>query len=172
MCVCVRHREFLQASTQELDRNRGLDAGGVLPSRVQVLEPSVGEERAVLLGFSMMAFSVLMLFVVGVTTVQPYLSRYCRARTSQSGHVFFNFILEGSGMSLEPVWFPSLLERNDGLLIRSVWEAALLASKSLLGVPVCSGWRTFAQMQNPTVTFSSSSSPSSAATGRRQAACC
>lgn len=90
--MCVRHREFLQAaSTQELDRNRGLDAGGLLPSRVQVLEPSVGEERAVLLGFSMMAFSVLMLFVVGVTTVQPYLSRYCRARTSQSGHVFFLF---------------------------------------------------------------------------------
>uniref|UniRef100_H3CQV2 Potassium calcium-activated channel subfamily M regulatory beta subunit 3 n=1 Tax=Tetraodon nigroviridis TaxID=99883 RepID=H3CQV2_TETNG len=42
--------------------------------RAQALEPSVGEDRAVLLGFSMMAFSVLMLFVVGATTVQPYLS--------------------------------------------------------------------------------------------------
>lgn len=37
--------------------------------------PSVGEDRAILLGFSMMAFSVLMLFLVGVTTVKPYLGR-------------------------------------------------------------------------------------------------
>lgn len=37
---------------------------------------SVGEERAILLGFTMMAFSVLMFFVVGITTVQPYIDRY------------------------------------------------------------------------------------------------
>lgn len=90
MCVCVRHRELVQAaSAQELDWNRGLDGGGVQPSRAQTLEPSVGEDRAILLGFSMMAFSVLMLFVVGVTTVKPYLSRYCQAPTSESGQVLF-----------------------------------------------------------------------------------
>lgn len=37
---------------------------------------SVGEERAILLGFTMMAFSVLMFFVVGITTVKPYIDRY------------------------------------------------------------------------------------------------
>ncbi|XP_029686692.1 calcium-activated potassium channel subunit beta-3 isoform X2 [Takifugu rubripes] len=67
-------RELFQAgSPQELDWNRGLDAGGGQPSRAQLLVPSVGEDRAILLGFSMMAFSVLMLFLVGVTTVKPYL---------------------------------------------------------------------------------------------------
>ncbi|XP_013881224.1 calcium-activated potassium channel subunit beta-3 isoform X2 [Austrofundulus limnaeus] len=35
---------------------------------------SVGEDRAVLLGFTMMAFSVLMFFVVGITTVKPYIN--------------------------------------------------------------------------------------------------
>lgn len=63
--------------------------GRVQPSRAQRPEPSVGEERALLLGFSMMAFSGLMLFVVGLTTVKPYLSRYCRALTSDSGRLLF-----------------------------------------------------------------------------------
>ncbi|XP_068995567.1 calcium-activated potassium channel subunit beta-3 [Embiotoca jacksoni] len=35
---------------------------------------SVGEDRAILLGFTMMAFSVLMFFVVGITTVKPYVN--------------------------------------------------------------------------------------------------
>lgn len=77
-----------------MDWTRGLD-GGSVPSRAHALESSVGEDRAILLGFSMMAFSVLMLFVVAVTTVRPYLSRYCRAP------VWAGFILEGSGMSPE-----------------------------------------------------------------------
>lgn len=36
---------------------------------------SVGEDRAVLLGYAMMAFSVLMFFVVGFTVVKPYVNR-------------------------------------------------------------------------------------------------
>lgn len=52
--------------------------GGGQPPRAQMPVPSVGEDRAILLGFGMMAFSVLMLFVVGVTTVKPYLGRYRR----------------------------------------------------------------------------------------------
>lgn len=84
VCVCARHRELVQAaSTQELDCNRGRDAGG------QLLEPSVGEDRAILSGFGMMAFSGLMLFVVGVTTVKPYLSRYCQTPTSQFQFLFW-----------------------------------------------------------------------------------
>nr|XP_040027114.1 calcium-activated potassium channel subunit beta-3 [Gasterosteus aculeatus aculeatus] len=35
---------------------------------------SVGEDRAVLLGYAMMAFSVLMFFVVGFTVVKPYVN--------------------------------------------------------------------------------------------------
>lgn len=70
------YRELVQAaSPQELGWNRGR----LQPCRAQVLEPSVGEDRAILLGFGMMAFSVLMLFVVGLTTVKTYLSRYHRA---------------------------------------------------------------------------------------------
>ncbi|XP_034559775.1 calcium-activated potassium channel subunit beta-3 [Notolabrus celidotus] len=37
---------------------------------------SVGEDRAILLGFTMMAFSVLMFFVVGITMVKPYVNSY------------------------------------------------------------------------------------------------
>uniref|UniRef100_A0A671ULH7 Potassium calcium-activated channel subfamily M regulatory beta subunit 3 n=1 Tax=Sparus aurata TaxID=8175 RepID=A0A671ULH7_SPAAU len=35
---------------------------------------SVGEDRAILLGFAMMAFSVLMFFVVGITVLKPYVA--------------------------------------------------------------------------------------------------
>ncbi|XP_034469730.1 calcium-activated potassium channel subunit beta-3 [Hippoglossus hippoglossus] len=35
---------------------------------------SVGEDRAILLGFAMMAFSVLMFFVVGITMVKPFVN--------------------------------------------------------------------------------------------------
>ncbi|KAJ3594879.1 hypothetical protein NHX12_004184 [Muraenolepis orangiensis] len=42
--------------------------------KAQMPVSSAGEDRAVLLGFTMMAFSVLMFFVVGITTVKPYVS--------------------------------------------------------------------------------------------------
>uniref|UniRef100_A0A3Q3XKF3 Uncharacterized protein n=1 Tax=Mola mola TaxID=94237 RepID=A0A3Q3XKF3_MOLML len=51
---------------------RGADAPEGQRARAQMLVPSVGEDRALLLGFTMMVFSVLMLFVVGITTVKPY----------------------------------------------------------------------------------------------------
>uniref|UniRef100_A0A3Q2YFR5 Potassium calcium-activated channel subfamily M regulatory beta subunit 3 n=1 Tax=Hippocampus comes TaxID=109280 RepID=A0A3Q2YFR5_HIPCM len=41
---------------------------------LQKLVASIGEERAILLGFGMMAFSVLMFFVVGITTVKPHVN--------------------------------------------------------------------------------------------------
>uniref|UniRef100_A0A8D3A7Z2 Potassium calcium-activated channel subfamily M regulatory beta subunit 3 n=1 Tax=Scophthalmus maximus TaxID=52904 RepID=A0A8D3A7Z2_SCOMX len=43
--------------------------------RTQILVSSVGEDRAILLGFTMMAFSVLMFFVVGITVVKPFINR-------------------------------------------------------------------------------------------------
>lgn len=75
---CERHRELMQGSTpaaRELERSRGWDEREGQRARAQTLVPSVGEDRAILLGFTMMAFAVLMFFLVAVTVVQPYLSR-------------------------------------------------------------------------------------------------
>ncbi|KAE8291175.1 Calcium-activated potassium channel subunit beta-3 [Larimichthys crocea] len=68
-------REFLHTSTaQEQDWCRGLDGRAGQRARAQMLVSSVGEDRAILLGFTMMAFSVLMFFVVGITVVKPYVN--------------------------------------------------------------------------------------------------
>ncbi|KAL1279918.1 hypothetical protein QQF64_014518 [Cirrhinus molitorella] len=42
-------------------------------ARTQIPESSVGEDRAVLLGFTMMTFSILMYFLVGIVMVKPSL---------------------------------------------------------------------------------------------------
>ncbi|KAM7379025.1 hypothetical protein PAMP_004603 [Pampus punctatissimus] len=55
------------------DWSRGADGRGGQRART-LLVSSVGEDRAILLGFAMMAFSVLMLFVVGITMVTPYVN--------------------------------------------------------------------------------------------------
>ncbi|XP_036072163.1 calcium-activated potassium channel subunit beta-3 [Oryzias melastigma] len=57
---------------QEQD-HRG-EGGQGQGARTQKQASSVGEDRAILLGFTMMAFSVLMFFVVGMTTVKPYIN--------------------------------------------------------------------------------------------------
>uniref|UniRef100_A0A3Q1G2L0 Potassium calcium-activated channel subfamily M regulatory beta subunit 3 n=1 Tax=Acanthochromis polyacanthus TaxID=80966 RepID=A0A3Q1G2L0_9TELE len=75
MCGYVSHREFLHASVaQEHESSRGADGRGGQGARTQTPVSSVGEDRAILLGFTMMAFSVLMFFVVGITTVKPYVN--------------------------------------------------------------------------------------------------
>lgn len=43
--------------------------------KAQVPVSSVGEERALLLGYTMMAFSILMYFVVGIAVVKPWYHR-------------------------------------------------------------------------------------------------
>ncbi|KAG7227126.1 hypothetical protein INR49_013924 [Caranx melampygus] len=57
---------------QEQEWGRGGGGRGGQRARSQMPVSSVGEDRAVLLGFSMMAFSVLMFFVVGITMVKPF----------------------------------------------------------------------------------------------------
>ncbi|XP_016147050.1 calcium-activated potassium channel subunit beta-3 [Sinocyclocheilus grahami] len=42
-------------------------------ARAQIPESSIGEDRAVLLGFTMMAFSILMYFLVGIVMAKPSL---------------------------------------------------------------------------------------------------
>lgn len=76
MCVFIwRTREFLQTSAgQDTDWIRGVDEGQRARSLVPV--SSVGEDRAILLGFTMMAFSVLMFFVVSMTVIKPLVTRY------------------------------------------------------------------------------------------------
>ncbi|XP_033993531.1 LOW QUALITY PROTEIN: calcium-activated potassium channel subunit beta-3 [Trematomus bernacchii] len=69
-------RELLHtAAAQEQEWSRGLDVWG-RPQRARTQAPvsSVGEDRAILLSFAMMAFSVLMFFVVFITMVQPYVN--------------------------------------------------------------------------------------------------
>uniref|UniRef100_A0A3B4Z3Y1 Calcium-activated potassium channel subunit beta-3-like n=1 Tax=Stegastes partitus TaxID=144197 RepID=A0A3B4Z3Y1_9TELE len=53
---------------------RGADGRGGQGARAQVPVSSVGEDRAILLGFTMMAFSVLMFSVVCITMVKPYVT--------------------------------------------------------------------------------------------------
>ncbi|XP_076000860.1 calcium-activated potassium channel subunit beta-3 [Genypterus blacodes] len=66
-------REFFHpVAAQEQEWSRGVDGQGADRARSQMLVSSVGEDRAILLGFTMMAFSVLMFFVVGITMVKPY----------------------------------------------------------------------------------------------------
>ncbi|XP_054624162.1 calcium-activated potassium channel subunit beta-3 [Dunckerocampus dactyliophorus] len=68
-------REVLHTVTaQEQDRSRGADGHDGHNVRTPVAVSSVGEDRAILLGFSMMAFSVLMFFVVGITMVKPHIN--------------------------------------------------------------------------------------------------
>ncbi|KAG8013995.1 Calcium-activated potassium channel subunit beta-3 [Nibea albiflora] len=55
-------------------QTRGLDGRAGQRARAQMLVSSAGEDRAILLGFTMMAFSVLMFFVVGITVVKPYVN--------------------------------------------------------------------------------------------------
>ncbi|XP_056149810.1 calcium-activated potassium channel subunit beta-3 [Lampris incognitus] len=56
------------------DSKRGVVWCGQERAKTQMPVSSVGEDRATLLGFTMMAFSVLMFFVVGLTTVKPHLN--------------------------------------------------------------------------------------------------
>ncbi|XP_023145425.1 calcium-activated potassium channel subunit beta-3 isoform X2 [Amphiprion ocellaris] len=68
-------REFFHAAVaQEHEGSRGADGRGGQGARTQMPVSSVGEDRAILLGFTMMAFSALMFFVVGITTVKPYVN--------------------------------------------------------------------------------------------------
>ncbi|GAA6101171.1 calcium-activated potassium channel subunit beta-3 [Tachysurus ichikawai] len=70
-----RTREILLYPTtvpeSQWRRRRGGDDGGGEKAKPQVPVSSVGEERALLLGFVMMGFSILMYFAVGIVVVKP-----------------------------------------------------------------------------------------------------
>ncbi|XP_062285163.1 calcium-activated potassium channel subunit beta-3 [Scomber scombrus] len=75
-------RDFAHtAPTQEHEWRRGVDGRGGQRARTLPVS-SVGEDRAILLGFTMMAFSVLMLFVVGTAIVKPYVNSNWEEETS------------------------------------------------------------------------------------------
>ncbi|KAM8851235.1 calcium-activated potassium channel subunit beta-3 [Spinachia spinachia] len=67
-----RQTRELCHTAQEQECSGGVD--GHRGQRARMAAASVGEDRAVLLGFAMMAFSVLMFFVVGITVVKPYVN--------------------------------------------------------------------------------------------------
>ncbi|XP_069367220.1 calcium-activated potassium channel subunit beta-3 isoform X2 [Paralichthys olivaceus] len=62
------------SAVEEQEWSRGVDGHGEQRVRSQMSVSSVGEDRAILLGFAMMAFSVLMFFVVGITMVKPFVN--------------------------------------------------------------------------------------------------
>ncbi|KAL0966772.1 hypothetical protein UPYG_G00299940 [Umbra pygmaea] len=64
---------FHPVSVQKPVRRQGGEGRETERARAQVTVSSVGEDRAILLGFTMMAFSVLMYFLVGITLVKPHL---------------------------------------------------------------------------------------------------
>lgn len=72
-----RHRNLFHSTAgQEQESGRWGGGRGGQRARSQMPVSSVGEDRAVLLGFSMMAFSVLLFFVVGIHMVKPFVKRY------------------------------------------------------------------------------------------------
>ncbi|XP_054592819.1 calcium-activated potassium channel subunit beta-3 [Nothobranchius furzeri] len=62
------------AAVQDQESSQRGGGRGVQGAWTQLSASSIGEDRAILLGFSMMASSVLMFFVVGITTVKPYVN--------------------------------------------------------------------------------------------------
>ncbi|KAM8839507.1 calcium-activated potassium channel subunit beta-3 [Synchiropus picturatus] len=68
-------RELLHTAAA-LDSQWGRGEEGQQRARTQTPESSTGEDRAILLGFSMMAFSVLMFSVVAITMVKPHVNRW------------------------------------------------------------------------------------------------
>lgn len=64
-------------SDSQRRRHRGGNAagGGAEKAKAQVLVSSIGEERALFLGFVMMAFSIFMYFVVGIVMLKPCIRR-------------------------------------------------------------------------------------------------
>ncbi|KAK3546229.1 hypothetical protein QTP70_025196, partial [Hemibagrus guttatus] len=72
ICVC---REILLYPTtvpeSQSRRRRGGGDGDGEKAKPQVPVSSVGEERALLLGFVMMGFSILMYFAVGIVVIKP-----------------------------------------------------------------------------------------------------
>ncbi|XP_072296572.1 calcium-activated potassium channel subunit beta-3 [Eucyclogobius newberryi] len=62
------------AAAPEQEWSRGCDSHRAQRSRTLLSVSSIGEDRAILLGFTMMAFAVLMFFVVGFTIVKPHIN--------------------------------------------------------------------------------------------------
>ncbi|XP_038574367.1 calcium-activated potassium channel subunit beta-3 [Micropterus salmoides] len=74
-------RDFLHRGEKQ-ERCKGVDDHGVQRAHTQIPVSSVGEDRVILLGFTMMAFSVLMFFVVGITMVKPCIDRNWEEKAS------------------------------------------------------------------------------------------
>ncbi|XP_055059845.2 calcium-activated potassium channel subunit beta-3, partial [Misgurnus anguillicaudatus] len=68
------HRDVIHEQTQlDTSWRKERDLKCNEKARAQVPESSVGEDRAVLLGFTMMTLSILMYFLVGIAMVKPCL---------------------------------------------------------------------------------------------------
>ncbi|XP_074047078.1 calcium-activated potassium channel subunit beta-3 isoform X2 [Macrotis lagotis] len=74
MCTSLE-RTLPRSTFSTSDRRKKKDNGdgGSTPDVQKKLPSSAGEDRAILLGFSMMGFSVLMFFLLGVTILKPFM---------------------------------------------------------------------------------------------------
>ncbi|CAL1579922.1 unnamed protein product [Knipowitschia caucasica] len=79
----TRHKELLNpAVALEQEGRRTMDPHRAQRGRPPLSVCSIGEERAVLLGFTMMAFAVLMFCVVGFTIVKPFINSEWQSRSN------------------------------------------------------------------------------------------
>uniref|UniRef100_A0A8C9XED2 Potassium calcium-activated channel subfamily M regulatory beta subunit 3 n=1 Tax=Sander lucioperca TaxID=283035 RepID=A0A8C9XED2_SANLU len=128
-------REINCAEREEY--GRGLDGRREQRARTQMPVSSVGEDRAILLGFTMMAFSVLMFFVVGITMVKPYVNRCGLSAVTLEKWV------DCRGVSTVPCLrvTVNLTDSNERAFLHFDEESVLLASECFY-IPKCQMERT------------------------------
>ncbi|KAM4552654.1 calcium-activated potassium channel subunit beta-3 isoform 2-T2 [Odontesthes bonariensis] len=134
-------REFLHTSvTPKQEWNRRVDGRGGQGVRTQMPVSSVGDDRAILLGFTMMAFSVLMFFVVGITTVKPYVNSCWEKKAScvlQQTEILEQWV-DCRGVSTVPCLMATVnfTDSNQGAFLHFDEESVLLGTKCFY-IPKC-----------------------------------
>ncbi|XP_035860684.1 calcium-activated potassium channel subunit beta-3 [Sander lucioperca] len=137
-------RELLHIATAQ-EWSRGLDGRREQRARTQMPVSSVGEDRAILLGFTMMAFSVLMFFVVGITMVKPYVNSNWENEAScvLLQAVTLEKWVDCRGVSTVPCLrvTVNLTDSNERAFLHFDEESVLLASECFY-IPKCQMERT------------------------------
>ncbi|KAM6918172.1 calcium-activated potassium channel subunit beta-3 [Xenentodon cancila] len=128
-----------RAVAQDQEWSRRGDGREGQAMRTQRLVSSVGEDRAILLGFAMMAFSVLMFFVVGINTVKPYVnSSWKEVRCVLLQTDILTEWVDCRGVSSVPCLRATvnLSDSNRGALLHFDEESVLLATECFY-IPKC-----------------------------------
>ncbi|KAM8728025.1 calcium-activated potassium channel subunit beta-3 [Acanthopagrus schlegelii] len=130
--------DLFHASTAQQQEWRA-DGHGGQRARTKMPVSSVGEDRAILLGFAMMAFSVLMFFVVGMTVLKPYVtSKWEEASCVLLGTEILEEWVDCRGVSAVPCLRVkvNLTASNQTALLHFDEESVLLALECFY-IPKC-----------------------------------